>query len=54
MIILRVNCDHVARSASRNLKDYVAICGILEARKEVLDLLLVAFGLKAVGTKSVR
>lgn len=53
MVILRVNCDHVARSALQNPKDYVAVCGILEAREEVLDLLHVGFGLKAVGTKSV-
>lgn len=43
----------MARSASQNPKDRVAICGILETREGVLDLLLVGFGLKAVGTESV-
>lgn len=41
------------RSALQNPKDHIAVCGILETREGVLDLLLEGFGLKAVGTKSV-
>lgn len=53
MVISKMKCDRMDESALQHPKDYLAVCGILETREEIWDRLLVGFGLKATGSKSV-